>query len=296
MELRVLNYFLMVAREENITKASQLLHVTQPTLSRQLMQLEDELGVKLFDRSSHSIILTDAGMLLKRRAQELIALADKTRMEFAQEDGPLGGEISIGSGESHSMNFFSGLLASFQTLYPLVRYDLYSGNADNIKDRIEKGLLDLGLLMEPVDISKYEFLRMPQKETWGVLVHEESVLATKDHVGPMDLVGIPLMIPKRTLVQDELSHWFGDLYDRLDIKLTYNLLYNAAVMAKNKGGTVLCLKLDCGYEGLRFVPLSPGLEIGSVLAWKKNQMLSPVADAFIEFGKKYIKGISGDSK
>ena len=168
MELRVLNYFLMVAREENITQAAQLLHVTQPTLSRQLMQLEQELGVKLFHRSSHSILLTDEGRLLKRRAQEILDLTERTKREFVRTES-LSGEIAIGSGEYKSTGFFADLLVSFHREHPLVRYALYSGNSDNIKERIESGALDLGLLFEPVDKRRYQFVRFPIRERWGVL-------------------------------------------------------------------------------------------------------------------------------
>lgn len=289
MELRVLNYFLTAAREENITKAAQLLHVTQPTLSRQLMQLEEELGVKLFNRSSHSIILTEEGILLKRRAQELVSLAEKTKQEFSREKDVLTGELTIGSGELYSMKLFSRILVSFQKKHPLVRYEIYSGNADSIKDRIEKGLLDLGLLVEPVDIGKYEFIRMPAKEQWGILTRKDSELAKKEKVTPEDLVKIPFMASKRALIQNELANWFDSCYEQLNIVTTYNLLYNAAIMVQNGMGIALCLKLENFYENLCFIPLSPKLETGSVLVWKKNQIFSPTAAAFIEQAKKYIK-------
>lgn len=292
MELRTLKYFLIVAREENITKAAALLHVTQPTLSRQLMQLEEELGVKLFKRSNHSIILTDEGMLLRRRAQELVALADKTQREFSHEGEQLGGEIAIGSGELHSVDFLSDLLAAFQKEHPLVRYEIYSGNADSIKERIEKGLLDLGLLLEPVDIGKYEFARMPIREQWSVLTRKDGPLSAKETVTPQDLAGIPLLMTARTLVQNELANWFGEHYDRLTITATFNLVYNAAILVKNGMGTAICLKLDSEFPDLRFIPFSPSLTAGSVLAWKKNQTLSPTTAAFIEYAKKYINSIS----
>ena len=157
MELRVLKYFLMVAREENITRAASLLHVSQPSISRQLMQLEDELGVKLFNRSNHSIVLTDEGLLLKRRAQEMLALAEKTKTELVGED-EIRGVISIGAGELKSSAFLAEIMTAFHKEYPQVKYDFYSGNADNIKERIERGILDVGLLLEPVEISKYDFI------------------------------------------------------------------------------------------------------------------------------------------
>ncbi len=288
MEIRVLNYFLMVAREENITKAAQLLHVTQPTLSRQLMQLEEELGVKLFKRSNHSIILTDDGMLLRRRAQELLSLADKTKREFVREEDKLTGEIAIGCGELMSVSCLAEILVAFREKYPLIRFDMYSGNVDNIKDRIERGLLDIGLLLEPADVSKYEFVRMPVRETWGVLVRNNSPLAARKTVSPKDLQGIPLITTKRIQMQNELSNWFGEYSEEMESVLTYNLIYNAAMMVREGMGAALCLKLESSYEDLCFVPLSPHLELSSVVAWKKNQVFPPAVAAFIRFIKSYL--------
>lgn len=276
----------MVARGENITKAAKLLHITQPTLSRQLMQLEEELGARLFNRSNHRIILTEDGMLLKRRAQELISLADKTKREFIREENQLAGEISIGCGELSSVSCLSSLIASFREAYPQVRYELFSGNVDNVKDRMERGLLDIGLFSEPAEISKYEFIRMPVKETWGILVRGDSPLAAKEAVRPEDLAEVPLLTAKRELVQNELVNWFGDYSERMEIIMTYNLLYNAAMMVKQGIGAALCLKLENQFENLCFVPLSPQLELGSVLAWKKNQVFSPAASAFIRHVKR----------
>ena len=281
MELRVLNYFLMVARESNITKAAALLHVTQPTLSRQLQQLEEELGVKLFERSSHSIILTENGMLLQRRAQEIVSLANKTRHEFLRQDEQLSGKITIGSGELRSFSYLSGLLASFREKYPAIRIDIHSGNADNIKELIEKGLLDIGLLLEPVDIGKYEFIRLPETEVWGILIHNDSNLVNKEYIEPHDLIGQQLFIPYRPALQSPISNWFGDLHDSLDIAGGYNLLYNIAIMVQRKMGVAFCLKLDIVYENLTFVPLFPKIEATTLLVWKKNQMQSRVIVTFL---------------
>ena len=294
MELRVLNYFLMAAREENITRAAGLLNLTQPTLSRQLIQLEEELGVKLFNRSNHSIVLTDDGMLLKRRAQELLSLADKTKREFMRDEDKITGEVSIGSGETLSVSVLAEIMASFAEKYPLVRCEIYTGNADIVKERLERGLLDLGLLLEPVDIQKYEFARIPQKEEWGVLVCSDSPLARKKVVGPADLAGEPLLFTMRQLVQKELANWFGDYAEQLNIASTYNLTYNAAILAEHGMGAVLCLKLKSSYDDLRFIPLSPKLELGSVLAWKKQQAFAPATSAFISHAKKYLNSISGN--
>lgn len=289
MEFRVLKYFLMVAREENITKAAALLHITQPTLSRQLMQLEEELGVKLFHRSKHSIILTEDGMLLKRRAQEMVSLSDKTVQELSHKDEVLSGEVAIGCGETKSMMFLSEQIRNFQQKYPLVQFSIHSAIADDIKERIEKGILDMGLLVEPVDISKYEFARMPHKEQWGILTRRDSELALKKYIRPEDLADVPLLMVKRELVKNELSSWFGEYYERLHISATYNLIINAAAMVRGGVGTALCFELGIKYhDDLCFVPLMPVMETGSVLVWKKNQAMSKISAHFIQTIKNAI--------
>lgn len=289
MEIRVLNYFLMTAREENITKAAQILHMTQPTLSRQLMQLEEELGVKLFHRSNHRIILTEEGMLLRRRAKELVELSEKTKNEFLQKEENISGELSIGCGEFHSMDGFADLLATFQEQYPLVRYDFYSGDADDIKEKIENGLLDFGVWMEPVDIMKYEFIRLKQKEQLGILTRNDTAIANKQAVSPEDLLERPLFIPGRELIKHEWEVWFGDYFEQVKIAGHFNLLYNVAKMVQKGMGDALCIRLDAQYEGLTFIPLASKEEKGTMLAWKKEQMKSPVAAAFVKFAKEYMK-------
>ena len=291
MEIRVLKYFLLVAREENITKAANLLHLTQPTLSRQLMQLEEELGVQLFRRSKHHIILTEEGMLLRRRAEEIVALADKTKDDLQHREEQLTGTIAVGSGELQSSRFLTQLLTAFQEKNPLVRFAIYSGNSDNIKERIERGLLDVGLLQEPVDISKYSFVRTPCREQWGVLVRDDSELAARENVSPAELASVPLILPERESVQNELFNWFGSYAEGLHITATGNLLYNLASLVRASGGSVLTLNLDCTYEGLRFIPLSPPLESNTVLVWRKAQTFSAAAAALIKFSEKYISGM-----
>lgn len=282
MELRILKYFLTVAREENITRAANLLHVTQPTLSRQLMQLEDELGVKLFCRSKHRITLTDEGLLLKRRAQEITELAERTTREVSRSSENLMGEIAIGCAEASSISVLAGLMNYFRQKYPLVHYTLYSGIADDIKERIENGLLDIAFLTEPVDISKYGFVRLPHKEEWGVLIRKDSPLAEKQAVMPQDLLGIPLLMPKRDLVKNELASW-------------YTMLMNAAVMVHSGFGAALCLNMGTDfYDDLRFVPLAPPLATGCVLAWKKSQRQAPAVEEFISSAHSYVLGISGN--
>lgn len=287
MEIRVLKYFLLVAREENITKAANLLHLTQPTLSRQLMQLEEELGVQLFRRSKHRIILTEEGMLLRRRAEEIVALADKTRDDLQRRGEQLSGTVAVGSGELQSSRFLTQLLTAFQRENPLVSFSIYSGNSDNIKERIERGLLDIGLLQEPVDIAKYSFVRTPEREQWGVLVREDSELASRKSVSPADLAAVPLILPEREIVQNELLNWFGPYAEGLRVTATGNLLYNLASLVRAGGSSVLTLALDCSYEGLRFLPLSPALESNTVLVWKKAQTFSAAAAA-LKIGRAHV--------
>lgn len=279
LELRVLQYFLTVAREENITRAAAYLHITQPTLSRQLIQLEEELGVPLFHRTRQKLVLTEDGMLLRRRAQEIVALARKAEQELTHGE-QLTGELAIGSGDLKSMEFLADCLSTFRQQHPLVQFRLYSGDSDNIKEQLELGLLDLGLLLEPVDVGKYEFLRLPAKECWGVLVPTDSPLAVKTAVTPADLAGCPLLSANRALVQKELTSWFGAYTP--EIVGVGNLPYNLAVLARKGLGVYLTIQLDCTFHGLTFLPLSPPLERQTVLAWKKVELASPVTTAFLQ--------------
>lgn len=280
MELRVLKYFLAVAREENITKAAALLHLTQPTLSRQLMQLEEELGVQLFRRSRYHIELTEDGMLLRRRAQELVDLAEKTTREFTMRETELMGEIAIGAGETRSMSFLSRAMVSFRERYPKVTFRMFSATADDVKERLDTGLLDMGLLTEPVDVGRYAFCRMKERDRWGVLVRLDSPLAGLDSVTPDDLEQVPLIISGRERVQRELANWFGDRWERLQIAASFNLILNAANMVRYGVGTALSFDLNFSFDDLRFIPLSPTMDTGTVLVWKKDLVLTPVVEAF----------------
>ena len=280
MELRVLKYFLAVAREENITKAAALLHLTQPTLSRQLMQLEEELRVQLFRRSRYHIELTEDGMLLRRRAQELVDLAEKTTREFTMRETELMGEIAIGAGETRSMSFLSRAMVSFRERYPKVTFRIFSATADDVKERLDTGLLDMGLLTEPVDVGRYAFCRMKERDRWGVLVRLDSPLAGLDSVTPDDLEQVPLIISGRERVQREVANWFGDRWERLQIAASFNLILNAANMVRYGVGTALSFDLNFSFDDLRFIPLSPTMDTGTVLVWKKDLVLTPVVEAF----------------
>lgn len=295
MELRVLRYFQMVAREENITRAAQLLHVTQPTLSRQLMQLEDELGTKLFKRKNHSIFLTEDGMRLKKRCKDILELADQIDREFTgKQDGGISGKITIGSAETKSMADIAKVMEKFQEDNPLVQYEIYTANADDVKEKIENGTVDVGVLSEPVDISKFNFIRMNKKERWGILTRNDSDLAGKEYIEPKDLTGIPLIMVKRELVKNELGSWFGEYFDGLDIAAEYNLLNNAAILVQNNIGSVLCFDVGADYDNLKFIPLNPEVKTGFVLVWRKNQTLPEAVSEFIKKMKIYIKGIAQD--
>ena len=294
MELRVLNYFLTIAREENFTRAARQLHVTQPTLSRQIADLEQELGVKLFVRSNHNIILTEDGMILKRRAQEILSLADKTKRDFLQKDEALSGTISIGSGEFRSTEYLAKIIAGFRRKYPNVTYEIYSGNANNIRDYIERGHLDIGLMSEPIDMRKYNFVNMPIKEQWGLFAPVDSPLSEKESISPEDLKGMSVVTATGDFNQSRIGKWLGDCREQVEIAATANLPYNEAVQVKENIGVMLSINLNCTYENLRFIPLRPALEVSTALAWKKEQIFSATTSAFIDFASQYLKGISCD--
>ena len=294
MELRVLRYFLAVVREENIIRASEVLHITQPSLSRQLAQLEDELGAKLFERGNRKITMTEAGVLLRRRAEELISLADKTEREFLEFNGGdnLTGTISIGGGELSSVSELAKMMRLFNERYPNVNFNFYSGNADSIKDRIDKGLLDFGLLLEPVDIDKYDYLRMPVREQWIVVVPPDSELVEKQAVTPQDLADKPLILPSRTKVIGELANWFGSFFDFKNVISTNNLINNAALMVEQGLGYALAIGGSVslyGNERVIVKNLSPELYSTSVVAWKKHQPMGAVVRRFQELINMFIR-------
>ncbi|MED4009127.1 MULTISPECIES: LysR family transcriptional regulator [Priestia] len=289
MEIRVLRYFLTVAREGNITKAADVLHVTQPTLSRQLKDLEQELGKKLFIRSSHSIILTDEGMLLRNRAEEIVNMVDKLEAEFSSMEETIGGDIYIGGGETEAMKHIARVAKDVQVRYPNIRYHLYSGNEEDITERLDKGLLDFGILIQPADISKYNYLNIPAKDVWGVVMRRDSPLALKESIQAADLLNAPLICSrqamKQTFSKNEFSDWFGEDFHKLNIVTTYNLAYNAAIMVEEGIGYAITLDKIVNTStnsNLCFRPLQPRLESGLNIVWKKHHVLSAAADAFLK--------------
>lgn len=297
MELEIIKNFLVVAREENITKAALILHITQPSLSRQIKKLEEEMGIKLFIKDGRSFVLTEKGKLFKERALEIVSLFEKTRRELTRGEGKISGEISVGSGELWAFDYLAVIIEKFHKTNPRVTFNIISDAADRIKELLEKGQIDFGLLMEPVEISRYEFLRIPGKEIWGALVRLDSNLAQNSEITPNDLIDLPLIVSKRTLVQNELVVWAGESYpDNLNIVATYNLLNNAAAMVDKNMGVALCLNLAAHYENLRFIPLYPELTTRSILVWKKDHTLSHASKLFLELTKRYIKSIDHHTK
>lgn len=291
MELRVLRYFLTVVREENITRAAEMLHITQPTLSRQLAMLEEELGVKLMERGARKIVLTSEGALLRRRAEELVALADKTEQEFASQSETLEGRISIGSGEIAAVSALARCCEAFHEQYPRVTFDLLTANADVVREQMDKGLLDIGLLLEPIDMDKYDYVRMAEREEWGVLIRPDDPLASRDSLTAADLSAQPLILPRRLSVQSELANWFGRDYSRLNVRFTSNLSTNSSVMVRHGLGYSMVIRGSlpfCDESKIVFRPLSPSLFATSVLAWRRQQPFSRAATKFIEFSKCFL--------
>ncbi|WP_285765983.1 LysR family transcriptional regulator [Peribacillus sp. SI8-4] len=300
MEFRVLRYFLTVAREGSITGAANFLHVTQPTLSRQLKDLEQELGKKLFTRSSHSIILTDEGMLLRKRAEEIVDMVDKLGIEFSSMEETISGDVYVGGGETDAMRLIAQVVKGLQLRYANIRYHLYSGNEDDVTERLDKGLLDFGILIEPADLSKYNFINIPTKDVWGVVMRKDSPLAFKDTIQALDLLNVPLICSrqamKKTLSKNEFADWFGENFDKLNVVTTYNLAYNAAIMVEEGIGYAITLDKivnTSSESNLCFRPLEPRLESGLNIVWKKHQAFSAAAEMFLkEIQEKFINTLS----
>lgn len=290
MELRVLRYFLTAAEEGNITHAADILHITQPTLSRQLTDLEKELGTTLMIRGKRSLVLTNDGLLFKRHAQEIIELADRTEQEFINRNAFVNGIISVGATEAVGSHILADLIKQYNKKYPNVRFDLYNEMADNVKYRLDKGLADIGLLLMPVDLSNYEFIRLPQKETWGVLVHKNNPLSKLKTVTAKDIIPYPLILPSRKKVYTQILEWLGCSESELKIPATYTLLSNVALLVENQMACAICLDgaFSIYYnKNLRFIPFSPEHTTNSVLVWEKNYCFNPATMLFIQMIQEY---------
>lgn len=285
MDLRVLRYFLMVAKEQSFTKAAEQLNITQPTLSRQLAVLEEELGAKLFRRGGHSITLTNEGLLLKRRALEIVDLEDKILSEFKGGNEDIEGKITIGCGEFNAVEILAKICKSYREKYPLVQFALHTGTADHISEMMNKGLVDIGIFLEPVNTEGLDYIRIQGSDHWVVTIKADDPLAVKDVITKKDLIGLPLILPERTNIQSELANWFGRDFSRLNVAFTSNLGTNAGVMAIHGLGYPVSVEGAVRYwnrELLVQKRLSPEIKTSTVIAWRRNIPYSPVVSRFIE--------------
>ena len=284
MELRVLQYFLAVAREQNISAAAQSLHLTQPTLSRQLMELEKELGKQLMVRGSRKITLTEDGMRLRRRAEEILELVDRTEKEVMQSDDTVSGDIYIGTGETDGVRQIVRAANQLQGSHPGIRFHIVSGDAMDVCERLDKGLLDFGILLGDMDKTKYSCMELPMKDTWGVLMRRDSPLAQRETVSPRDLWDKPLILSRQVDNKSGLYRWLRKEPSELHTVATYNLIYNASLMVDEGMGYAFTLDklVNTAGSNLCFRPLKPRLELGMYLVWKKSQIFSRAAELFLE--------------
>ena len=284
MEIRTLRYFLAVAREENMTRAAEILHVTQPTLSKALKSLEDELGKKLFIRHSFSIRLTEEGVLLRNRAEDLISMADKIEQEFISLDDINGGELYLGLAESYQIRYLARVIRDFKTRYPNLHYHITSGDTEQIADKLDKGLLDFLVLAELPDSRKYEYLAFPEKDVWGLVIPEENPLSEKDVIRMEDLKGLPLFCSEQAWNGD-IKKWAGSSFSKMKLEGSFRLAYNGSIFVREGLGYLLTFRdlIDTSKEsGLVFRPLEPALETMLYIAWNRYQAFTPIAERFLQ--------------
>ena len=285
MELKSLTTFLTVAEKETISAAAKHLHLSQPSLSRQLMELEKELGVTLFTRGNRKITLTEDGLLFRKRAEEIVELLEKTRSEFLSPRDTITGNVSIGAGETYVIQLLGKIIKEIQVEYPNVKFHLFSGNADEVKERLDKGLLDFGVVISPVDVKKYHSLRLPARDTWGVLMRKDSPLASNEVITPKDLWEVPLITSRQSLVSSELSKWLKKDMNKLTVVATYNLVYNASKLVEEGVGYALTLDKLINFtpdSPLCFRKLSPTLESDLAVIWKNTQVFSKASGHLLE--------------
>lgn len=295
MEIRVLKYFLTVSEIGNITKAANSMYLTQPTLSRQLQELEKELGQKLFIRGNHSVSLTPEGIILRKRAQEIIDLVDKTETEFTSFKDEVMGDIFIGSGETKSIKLITDIMKTLKKDYQKIKFHIVSGDSGDLVERLDKGLLDFCVLIQPFNLEKYDYIDLGEKDTWGLLLRKDDPLADKKSIKIEDLMELPLIISRQAIRKTDENNvflnWFGNNFENLNIAGTYNLIYNAAIMTEDRIGYAMGLdKLinTTANTSLCFRPLNPKLEVGISVVWKKNQVFSRPAKLFLEQLRKKL--------
>ncbi len=289
MNFRILNYFLTVVHEKNITKAAEALHITQPTLSRQLMQLEEELGVKLFDRSQHKFTLTQSGQFLVQRAQEIIDMVEKTTLDIQEQEANLSGSIAIGAGEYYATQTLAQIIGSFQKEHPAVSFDLFTGTADMLLAKMDKGLLDAAILQVPIDTTNYDYIHLQSKETWGVLMCKNAPLSAKETIKASDICGLPIVLPARLQIRSEIFNWLSGDIANMHFIGSCNLLGNTAVLVKQNNYYAITIKPPLmNTDIFTFRPLQPALSSDIVLAWRRGRQQSLAQQRFIEFAKCFL--------
>ncbi len=283
MEIRVLRYFLEIAREGSMTRAADALHVSQPTLSKQMKDLESELGKKLFRRSSASVRLTEEGMLLRKRAEDILDMVDKTTEEFLQLDDITGGEVRIGCAESCQIKYLARTVKHFKEKYPLFRFHITSGGTEQVAERLDRGLFDFAVIVEPPDLSRYNYLEIPETDRWGIVVRKDHPLARKKAVAAEDLAGLDVICSEQSMAVD-IPRWCGEKMDTFNYVGSTNLAYNGSVFVKEGLGVMLTFDhlVDTGSDSeLCFRPLSPKLENKMYVIWKKYQVFTPIAEKLL---------------
>ena len=285
MELRVLKYFLTAAQLGNITKAAELLNVTQPTMSRQIKDLEYELGEKLFERTNYSIRLTPAGKFLRERAEDILAMSEKTVLDFkALKEDEITGDIAIACAESRNISFLAKCIQRLKKQHPKIRYHLYAGDSERVLEKLDKGLFDFAVIVENVDVEKYNSLTVHAVDRWGVVMRRDAELADRDFIEPKDLIGKPLMVSRQALAAD-LPKWFGDEVSRLDVVATLDLSYNGSVLAREGVGYLLTFDglTDTSSDSpLCFKPLMPELTTSMYVVWRRGQQFTRAGEVFLE--------------
>ena len=285
MDIRILKYFLAVAQEESITKAAEVLHTTQPNLSRQLNDLEAEVGIKLFERGSRRITLTEEGMFLNKRAKEIVELLDRTRVDLSLFNEVTSGDVYIGAAETHTMRLIGHAIQSLKEVYPQIQYHFFSGSTVEVTEQINKGLLDFGILVDPVDPRKYDHYRLPVHDTWGVLMRRDSPLAKLKSIRPKDIRDKPLLCAQQMLDAGDIAGWLGEDFKNLNVIFTFNLITTPAMMVEEGVGYAFTFDKLVNTSGdcnLCFRPLEPKFETGLYLVWKKYQIFSKAAKVFLE--------------
>ncbi len=289
MEIRVLKYFLAVVNIGTITGAAQYLNLTQPTLSRQLQDLEQELGQKLFNRGQHNISLTYEGMILKKRAEAIIDMVEKTQSEFSSLKNNISGQVYIGAGETDTLKSIGNVINQVRTNYNNIIFHIYSGIMEDVLERIDNGLLDFGVVMQPVDLTKYSAINLPEKDTWGVVMRKDSPLAKKDFVTYSDMEKVPLILSRKAfrtpMPDNNFYRWFKKNQSKLNIVATHTLFYNAAIMVEQGVGYMFTLDnlVNTSKSSLLcFRPIEPKFECSWAIVWKHYQVFSPASKYFLE--------------